>query len=45
MQRETDVAKAAKGALEGELKAAEARMAVLKKTLYARFGKSINLEE
>ena len=45
VQRETDVAKAAKGALEGELKAAEARMAVLKKTLYARFGKSINLEE
>jgi hypothetical protein len=45
VQRETDVAKAAKGALEAELRAAESRMAVLKKTLYARFGKSINLEE
>ena len=43
--RELESAKAAKGALEAELKAAEARMGALKKVLYARFGKSINLEE
>ena len=43
--RELAAATAGKAALAAELAAAEARMAALKKTLYARFGKSINLEE
>ena len=45
VQRELATAQERKKALEAEMKAVEARLGALKKALYARFGKNINLEE
>jgi prefoldin subunit 4 len=45
IQGELNKANATKSSLESSLKQVEARMAELKATLYARFGKSINLDE
>jgi len=45
VQRELAAAARSKEALAAEAATADARLAALKKQLYARFGKSINLEE
>jgi prefoldin subunit 4 len=45
VQRELAAAARAREALGAEAAAADARMAALKKQLYGRFGKSINLED
>ncbi len=45
LKKELEAARAARSKAEGDIKAIEARQGELKKVLYARFGKSINLEE